>query len=91
MNRSFLDDRNFFLQMVSILIVVPIFGILIASCSGPETPEEKVEMDMQYAEWTKDDLVIFSPRAGVECYVLRGHTDTSPRVMSCVTLPKESN
>jgi len=86
--RSFIDDRNFFFQMVAIIIAVPIFGILISSCGGPETPEEKVEMDAQYAEKIKSETVVFSPRAGVECYVLRGYSDANPRVMSCVgTVP----
>jgi hypothetical protein len=86
--RSFLDDRNFFLQMVTIIIAVPVFGILISSCGGPETPEEKVEVDMQYAEKIKSEIVVFSPRPGVECYVLRGYSSTNPRLMSCVgTVP----
>lgn len=86
--RSFLDHDNAFTFIGMGLLGIPLIAGIIGACVTPNTPEEKAEDEARYTESIKEDLVVFSPRAGVECYVLRGHTDASPRVMSCVgTIP----
>jgi len=91
MHSSFLDDPNFFRNAAIIILSLATGGVFFAACSGPDTPEEKAAYDESYSERAKEDMVVVSPRPGVECYILRGRHNTEPRVMSCVTLPKESN
>ena len=91
MRNSFLNDPNFFVQALAIMICVPLVGALFTACVHPSTPEEKAEMNSQYAENIKDEIVTLSPRPGVECYVLRGASTMNTRTMSCVVIPKESN
>jgi hypothetical protein len=91
MRASFLDDPNFFRNVFVLLLSLPIVGLLFVACSGPDTPEEKAAYDESYSNRAKEDMITVSPRPGVECYILRGRHNTEPRVMSCVTLPKESN
>ena len=86
MNRSFLDDRNFPLFFTGIIIGIPLLATLAVSCTKP-SPDEKAEVDSGYAANLKEETVTFSPRPGVECYVIRGYSNTNPRVMSCVVLP----
>jgi hypothetical protein len=42
--------------------------------------------DSNYINGLQEDMVTLSPRPGVECYIIRGHTPTDPRAMSCVKL-----
>jgi hypothetical protein len=90
MRDSFLDDRNFPLVFMGSLIGMPLVATLITACSEPSTPEEKAVSDERHAAWIKEDMVTLSPRPGVECYVVRGSSSSSPRTMSCVTLPVET-
>ncbi len=50
----------------------------------PDDPQDA------YVAQINKDLVTFSPRSGVECYVIRGQGPTNPRTMSCVALPRVS-
>ncbi len=84
MRTSFLDDPNFFRNLSIFLLAIPVLGVLFAACSQPSTPEEKAEFDAGYGTQVKEDLVVMSPRPGVECYILRGYGSGSPRTMSCV-------
>jgi len=88
MRDSFLDDPNFFRNTSIFLLAMPVLGILFAACSQPNTPAEKATSDAGYGAQVKEDLVVISPRPGVECYILRGYGSGTPRVMSCVgTVP----
>jgi hypothetical protein len=88
MRTSFLDDPNFFRNMSIFLVAIPVLGVIFAACSQPNTPEEKATSDVGYGSQVKEDLVVISPRPGVECYILRGYGSGTPRVMSCVgTVP----
>jgi len=84
--RNFID-RHFFLIFGLGLLSLPIGGTILAACSMPNTPEEKAEAASDYAAELKEDLTILTPRPGVECYVVRGFSAASPRLMSCVVLP----
>jgi len=81
--RNFID-RNFSLIVGLILFSLPIGGTILAACSVPNTPEEKAEEVNLYTEQVKGELSSFSPRPGVECFVLRGRHSVEPRVMSCI-------
>jgi hypothetical protein len=86
MRNSFLDHPNIVYIFGAYLIAMPLAAALLTSCS--KTPEEKTESDARYVETAKEDMVILTPRPGVECYVLRGYGSGTPRVMSCVgTIP----
>ena len=88
MRTSFLDDPNFFRNVSIFLLAIPVLGVVFAACSQPSTPEEKATFDAGYGDQVKEDLVVISPRPGVECYILRGYGSGTPRVMSCVgTVP----
>jgi len=91
MRASFLNEHAFPLTVMGILIAIPLAATLFVACSDPDTPEEKAAYDESYSDRAKEDMITVSPRPGVECYILRGRHNTEPRVMSCVTLPKESN
>ena len=80
-------DRHYPLIAGLILFSLPIGAMALSACSQPRNPDEKAEQNKQYAEHLKEETVTFSPRAGVECYVIRGSTSSSPRTMSCVVLP----
>lgn len=80
-------DRNLSLIFGAILFALPVGAICMAACSGPSTPEEKVVYDASYTDRAKEDMVVLTPRPGVECYILRGRHSVEPRVMSCVVLP----
>jgi hypothetical protein len=91
MRSSFLDSPNFFQSAAIIILSLAMGGIFFAACSGPDTPEEKAAYNETYSDRAKEDMIVVSPRPGVECYILRGRHNTEPRVMSCVVLTKESN
>mgnify|MGYP003348791379 CR=1 FL=1 len=78
-------DRHYPLFFGLILFALPVVAVSMSACS--KTPEEKAAADARTLKWVKDELVTFSPRPGVECYVIRGSSSSSPRVMSCVVLP----
>lgn len=88
MRSSFLDHPNAVVIFGLYALAMPLVAAaLLVSCSG-STPEEKAVTDSQFIERTTESVVTFSPRAGVECYVLRHNTALEPRVMSCVgTIP----
>ena len=88
MRGSFLDHPNIIVILLLYIIAMPLAAAaFLVSCSG-STPEEKAATDAHLIERTTENLVTFSPRAGVECYVLRSNTALEPRVMSCVgTVP----
>jgi hypothetical protein len=88
MRSSFLDHPNIVVIFGIYIIAMPLAAAaLLVSCSG-STPEEKAVTDARLIERTEENLVTFSPRAGVECYVLRSNTAYEPRVMACVgTIP----
>jgi hypothetical protein len=90
MRDSFLDDPNFFRNVSIFLFAMPVLGVIFAACSQPNTPEEKTTVDTRFIEQAKEDLLVLTPRPGVECYVLRGYGSGTPRTMSCVTLPVET-
>ena len=84
MRSSFLDHPNAVVLLMFGALVMPLaVAVLLVSCSG-STPEEQVKSDSQFIERTTESMVTFSPRGGVECYVLRHNTTLEPRVMSCV-------
>jgi hypothetical protein len=88
MNRSFLDDPNFFFQALAIMICVPLAGALLSVCIQPSTPEERIQAHERTVNWIKDDLIVLVPRPGVECYVLRSHRSDVPNSLSCIgTVP----
>jgi hypothetical protein len=80
-------DRNLSLIFGAILFALPVGAICMAACSGPSSPEEKVVYDASYTDRAKEDMVVLSPRPGVECYILRGRHSVEPRSMSCVVVP----
>ena len=88
MRSSFLDHPNAVVIFGLYALAMPLTAaVLLVSCSG-STPEEQVKSDSQFIERTTESMVTFSPRGGVECYVLRHNTTLEPRVMSCVgTIP----
>ena len=81
--RNFID-RHFSLIVGLFFFSLPIGGTILAACSVPNTPEEKAAEVNLYTEQVKGELASFSPRPGVECYVLRGYSAANPRVMSCI-------
>ena len=90
MHGSFLDDPIFFRNAAIVMLSLAASGAFFAACSGPDTPEEKAVYNETYSERAKEDMVVVSPRPGVECYILRGRHSVEPRVMSCVNLSTES-
>jgi hypothetical protein len=86
MRSSFLDDRNFPLVFMGILLGMPLTAVLLTACTKP-TPEEQAQANMTYGDKILEEIIIVSPRPGVECYVLRGHGEAAPRTLSCVVLP----
>jgi hypothetical protein len=88
MRKSFLDNPDIVYIFGAYLIAMPLAAALLTSCS--KTPEEKTASDTRYIETATQDMVVLTPRPGVECYVLRGYGSGTPRVMSCVTLPAET-
>jgi hypothetical protein len=86
MRNSFLDNPDIVYIFGAYLIAMPLSAALLTSCS--KTSEEKTASDARYVETAKEDMVILTPRPGVECYVLRGYGAGTPRTMSCVgTIP----
>jgi hypothetical protein len=84
MRSSFLDHPNAVVIVLLYALAMPLAAAaLLVSCSG-STPEEQDKSDSRFIERTTESMVTFSPRAGVECYVLRHNTTLEPRVMSCV-------
>jgi len=84
MRGSFLDHPNIVVILLLYIIAMPLAAAaLLVSCSG-STSEEQDKSDSRFIERTTEGMVTFSPRAGVECYVLRHNTTLEPRVMSCV-------
>ena len=63
-------------------IAILIGSMIFIACS--QTPEE---LEKSTKAELFEDIIIVSPREGVECYVLMGSTNSRPRTMSCVTLP----
>ena len=49
--------------------------------------EERAEEIQTYSENLVRNSVVFTPRGGVECVVVRGTSTTSPRMMSCYPIP----
>lgn len=87
MRRSFLDNPNIVYYFGAYLIAMPLLATLLTACSKP-TPEEKVKAEERVAGWLKDDLVVLTPRPGVECYVLRSHRSDVANSLSCIgTVP----
>jgi len=78
--RSFLDHENAFNIIGAILIGVPLTAGGIVACTTPSDEE----LDKRYAEQAKENIVVISPRPGVECYILRSQSGHDPRVMSCI-------
>jgi len=87
MRDSFLDDRNFPLHAMAIVIGLPAIIMTIAACTQPNTPEEHAEATQRYVENIVHSSVRFTPRDGVECIVVRGTGETNPRMMSCYQIP----
>ena len=79
-------ERNFPLFFGGFFASIPVLALVINACDS-STPEERAEANAQYADSLKAEMSSFSPRDGVECYVLRGYSSTNPRTMSCVTVP----
>ena len=90
MRKSFLDHPDIVYIFAAYLIAMPLTAALLTACSNPSTPEEKAVSDERHAAWLKEDMVTLSPRSGVECYVIRGSSSSSPRTMSCVVIPTET-
>jgi len=87
MRKSFLDNPNIVYIFGAYLIAMPLAAALLSSCVKA-TPEEKVEAQERVVSWLKDDLVVLTPRPGVECYVLRSHRSDVPNALSCIgTVP----
>jgi len=87
MRKSFLDNPNIVYIFGAYLIAMPLAAALLTACTKP-SPEEKAKYDAGYSADVKADLLVVSPRPGVECYILRAHSSADPRVMSCVgTIP----
>jgi len=82
-------DRHFPLVVGAALLTLPLGGTILASCSMPNTPEEKAEAASDYAAGLKEDMTILTPRPGVECYVVRGFSAANPRLMSCVKVDSD--
>lgn len=77
-------DRHFPAIIVSVF-VLPLIAITISDAFR-ET--DKAALDASYAKDVDESIVTVSPRPGVECYVLRGHSTYNTRAMSCVVLPE---
>ena len=61
--------------------------IALLACT-PDTPEEAAKRGEAYYKQEYDDKThVFSPREGVECYLIESVSQTRPRVFSCVALP----
>lgn len=69
-------------------LMLPIVAVTLQACNDNKTPEERAESNAQYADSLKVEMTSFSPRDGVECYVIRGYNAMNPRTMSCVVLPE---
>jgi hypothetical protein len=75
-------------EVFTVGMVLLISASVLQGCEQPPTLRPDDPQDA-YVTQVNKDLVKFSPRSGVECYVLRGQGPTNPRAMSCVTLPTE--
>jgi hypothetical protein len=87
MRDSFLDDRNFPLIFMGILLGVPVVAGVGIACTQPSTPEERAEATQRYVDDVVHSSVTFVPRDGVECIVIRGYSSSNPRMMSCYQIP----
>ncbi len=66
-----------------------IVAAVVQGCEKSPTLRPDDPQDAYVAQINKD-LVTFSPRSGVECYVIRGQGPTNPRTMSCVAMTRVS-
>ena len=80
---------NFIPIFGGFFLTLPVVAVSLQACDNM-TPEERAESNAQYVDSLKVEMTSFSPRDGVECYVLRGYSSTNPRTMSCVVLPVET-
>ena len=61
--------------------------IALLACAT-DTPEEAAKRrEAYYKQEYEDKTHVFSPREGVECYLIEGVGTTRTRVFSCVALP----
>lgn len=61
--------------------------IALLACAT-DTPEEAAKRrEAYYKQEYEDKTHVFSPREGVECYLIESVSQTRPRVFSCVALP----
>ena len=62
--------------------------IALLACT-PFSPEEAAKQRARYyKEEIEDKTHVFTPRKGVECYLIEGYSNNGrPRVFSCVALP----
>lgn len=61
--------------------------IALLACTPPTPEEAAKQREAYYKQEYEDRTHVFSPREGVECYLLEGYNQTRPRVFSCVVLP----
>lgn len=73
-------DHFFF--AAAALIATPIVAALISACTTTDAEAQEHEISR-----AKDEIIIITPRPGVECYLRRGTSSYNTQVMSCVVLP----
>lgn len=61
--------------------------IALLACTPYSAEEAARQHELYYKEQIEDKIHVFSPREGVECYVIEGYNAERTRVLSCVTLP----
>lgn len=80
-------DRHFPLIFCSLIVFPLPAALLLGACSSASTEaQEAAALERQIKE-ISEDMITLSPRPGVECYILKSHSVSVPRVMSCVALP----
>ena len=77
-------ERNAIGILIGAMILLVLLGILGVAVA---TPHE--DLDEAMVNDLHDNMVVLTPREGVECYVVRGRSAENPRMMSCVVLPPE--
>jgi hypothetical protein len=77
-----LGYTGYILALIALFAGVTIF----LSCSASEDAASRAEEIEARQKSIMEDMVVVTPRPGVECYVFHGYGSASPRIISCVAV-----
>ena len=77
-------ERNAIGILIGAMILFVLLLILGVAVATP-----RADLDEEMINDLHDNMVMLTPREGVECYVVRGRSAENPRMMSCVAIAPE--